>query len=49
MREFFDELTKGSIPDRFPLTIQFEVNDDGLITKYLLLEDSWHIADAVRP
>lgn len=23
--------------------------DDGLITKYLLLEDSWHIADAVRP
>jgi ketosteroid isomerase-like protein len=80
VREFFDELTKGVIADRFdiertfvdgghavsagrlrstirstgkviesPFTIQFEVNDDGLITKYLLLEDSWHIADAVRP
>lgn len=32
-----------------PFTIQFEVNDDGLITKYLLLEDSWHIAQAVLP
>ncbi|MEU3628927.1 hypothetical protein BS329_17265 [Amycolatopsis coloradensis] len=30
-------------------TIQFEVNDDGLITKYLLLEDSWHVANAVVP
>ncbi|UUV32571.1 nuclear transport factor 2 family protein [Amycolatopsis roodepoortensis] len=28
-------------------TIEFEVNDDGLITKYLLLEDSWHVANAV--
>ncbi|MEV7556024.1 nuclear transport factor 2 family protein [Amycolatopsis sp. NPDC089917] len=30
-------------------TIEFEVNDDGLITKYLLLEDSWHVANAVLP
>ncbi|WP_037319755.1 nuclear transport factor 2 family protein [Amycolatopsis orientalis] len=30
-------------------TIQFEVNDDGLITKYLLLEDSWHVAQALLP
>ncbi|WP_410657791.1 nuclear transport factor 2 family protein [Amycolatopsis sp. lyj-112] len=30
-------------------TIQFEVNDNGLITKYLLLEDSWHVANAVLP
>ncbi len=30
-------------------TIQFEVNDDGAITKYLLLEDSWHVANAVLP
>ncbi|MFJ8913770.1 nuclear transport factor 2 family protein [Amycolatopsis sp. NPDC102389] len=32
-----------------PFTIQFEVDDDGLITKYLLLEDSWHVANAVHP
>ncbi|RSM58829.1 hypothetical protein DMH03_23245 [Amycolatopsis sp. WAC 01376] len=30
-------------------TIEFEVNGDGLITKYLLLEDSWHVANAVLP
>ena len=30
-------------------TIQFEVDDDGLITKYLLLEDSWHVAQALLP
>jgi uncharacterized protein len=80
VREFFDQLDKGLIPDRFDMervladgphavavgrlrgtiratgkvidsafTIQFEVDDDGLISKYLLLEDSWHIANAVRP
>ncbi|CAM3355330.1 nuclear transport factor 2 family protein [Kibdelosporangium persicum] len=30
-------------------TIQFEVDEDGLISEYLLLEDSWQIANAVRP
>ncbi|MFK0245837.1 nuclear transport factor 2 family protein [Amycolatopsis azurea] len=30
-------------------TIEFEVNDDGQITKYLLLEDSWHVANAILP
>ncbi|KZB88134.1 nuclear transport factor 2 family protein [Amycolatopsis regifaucium] len=28
-------------------TLQLEVNDDGLLTKYLMLEDSWHVAQAV--
>ncbi|GAB3743295.1 nuclear transport factor 2 family protein [Amycolatopsis oliviviridis] len=30
-----------------PFTIEFAVDDHGRITKYLLLEDSWHVANAV--
>ncbi|MER6669082.1 nuclear transport factor 2 family protein [Amycolatopsis japonica] len=30
-------------------SLEFEVDDDGRITKYLMLEDSWHVANAVLP
>ncbi|AIG76911.1 Hypothetical protein AJAP_20250 [Amycolatopsis japonica] len=30
-------------------SLEFEVDDDGRITKYLMLEDSWHVANAVQP
>ncbi|MFJ4098072.1 nuclear transport factor 2 family protein [Amycolatopsis japonica] len=30
-------------------SLEFEVDGDGRITKYLMLEDSWHVANAVLP
>ncbi|RSN24662.1 hypothetical protein DMC61_31165 [Amycolatopsis sp. WAC 04169] len=30
-------------------SLEFEVDDDGRITKYLMLEDSWHVANAALP
>ncbi|MBB5858004.1 nuclear transport factor 2 family protein [Amycolatopsis umgeniensis] len=40
--------TTGKVIDS-PFTIQFEVDNDGRIAKYLLLEDSWHVANAILP